>query len=87
VAGDPVEAGAIGKVFGAGRAHQSPVIVGSIKTNLGHTEASSGLAGVIKAVLALEKGLIPPNINFENPNPSIDLKMLNIKVIPTIDHG
>jgi acyl transferase domain-containing protein len=84
VAGDPIEASAIGQVFGAGRSHQSPVLVGSIKTNLGHTEASSGLAGVIKTVLALEKGLIPPNLNFETPNPAIDMKMLNIKVMLTI---
>lgn len=80
-AGDPIEANAIGQVFGAGRLSTSPVLVGSIKTNLGHTEATSGLAGVIKAVLALEKGLIPPNLNFENYNPAIDAKKLNVKVI------
>jgi len=71
-------------MFGAGKSHQSPVLVGSIKTNLGHTEASSGLAGVIKTVLALEKGYIPPNLNFENANPAIDMKALNIKVLATV---
>lgn len=45
-------------------------------------EATSGLAGVIKTVLAMEKGFIPPNLHFENPNPAIDMEQLRIKVIP-----
>jgi acyl transferase domain-containing protein len=57
-----------------------PVIVGSIKTNLGHLEAVSGLAGVMKAVLAIEKGVIPPNLNFATPNPAIDMKAWNVTV-------
>jgi acyl transferase domain-containing protein len=56
------------------------VIVGSIKTNIGHLEAVSGLAGVMKAVLAMENGLIPPNLNFERPNPAIDMEAWNITV-------
>jgi acyl transferase domain-containing protein len=56
------------------------VIVGSIKTNLGHLEAVSGLAGVMKAVLAIEKGIIPPNLNFARPNPAIDMKAWNVAV-------
>lgn len=82
--GDPIEASAIGQVFGVGRPQDSPVIVGSIKTNLGHMEASSGLAGVIKAVLALEKGLIPPNLNFETYNPAIDTTKWKVKVVQSL---
>jgi hypothetical protein len=60
------------------------VIVGSIKTNLGHLEAVSGLAGVMKAVLAIEKGVIPPNLNFQRPNPAIDMKAWNVTVSPIL---
>jgi acyl transferase domain-containing protein len=67
-------------VFGAGRSIENPVIVGSIKTNLGHMEAASGMAGVMKAVLALEKGVIPPNLNFEHPNPAIDMAAWRVTV-------
>jgi acyl transferase domain-containing protein len=80
--GDQLEAGAISAVFSPDRASDSPVYVASVKTNIGHTEATSGLAGIIKAVLALEKGLIPPSINFEKPHPEISLEKLKIK-IPT----
>lgn len=56
------------------------MIVGSIKTNLGHLEAASGLAGVMKAVLAIEMGVIPPNLNFQRPNPAIDMAAWNVMV-------
>lgn len=72
-AGDPLEAGAIASVFGEGRAKNRPLLVGSVKTNIGHLEAASGLASVMKCVLILEKGLIPPNLNFEKANPQIPL--------------
>ena len=80
ITGDPIEAKAISNLFGQGKAAAVPVLVGSIKTNLGHLEAVSGLAGVMKAVLAIEKGLIPPNLNFERPNPAIDMKAWNVMV-------
>ena len=78
--GDPVEAGAIAQVFTAGRSPGNPLIVGSIKTNVGHTEAVSGLASVIKTVFLLENGVIPPNINFEKPNERIPLEEWKLKV-------
>lgn len=66
--GDPLETTAIANCFG----HQShPVYIGSIKPNLGHSEGASGLSSVIKTVLALENGVIPPNIKFSSPNPKI----------------
>ncbi|MCJ1402141.1 hypothetical protein MMC11_005360 [Xylographa trunciseda] len=78
--GDPIEAEAIATVFGSTRSPGNPVIVGSIKTNIGHTEATSGLAGIIKTVYMLENGLIPPNINFENAHERIYLQDWNMKV-------
>ncbi|KAF4440056.1 putative polyketide synthase [Fusarium austroafricanum] len=79
-AGDPMEAGAIHRVFTADCHRSSPLLLGSIKTNIGHLEGASGLAGVVKAVLCLEKGQIPPNMNFEKPNERLDLEAWNIKV-------
>ena len=58
----------------------SPLIVGSVKTNIGHLEAASGLAGVIKTACVLETGLIPPNLNFEKPNENIPLTDWKLKV-------
>jgi acyl transferase domain-containing protein len=78
-AGDPLELKAVGAVFGSTRTERNPVYVGSVKTNVGHLEAASGLAGVIKASLALRKGIIPPNINFERVNEKIPLQKYNLK--------
>ena len=55
---------------------------GAVKSNIGHLEGASGLAALIKAVLILEKGVIPPNANFEKVNPKIDTEFLRIKVSP-----
>jgi acyl transferase domain-containing protein len=79
-AGDPLEAGAIASVFGERRAKNRPLLVGSVKTNIGHLEAASGLASVMKSVLILEKGLIPPNLNFEKVNPQIPLEKWKMMV-------
>ena len=67
--GDPIEIGALNGVF---RNRQSPLWVGSVKTNIGHLEATAGIAGVIKVVLAMLHGQIPPHLNFQTPNPHID---------------
>lgn len=77
-AGDPLEANAIGSVFAPGR--NKPLVVGSIKSCMGHLEGASGLAGVIKASLSVEKGKILPNMHFETPNPNIDFEDLKITV-------
>ncbi|KAJ5822474.1 hypothetical protein N7447_004814 [Penicillium robsamsonii] len=79
-AGDTVEAHAIGNVFGTGRSSDCPLVIGSVKTNIGHTEAASGLAGVIKVVVAMEKQAIPPHLNFKSPNEKISLEALNLKI-------
>ena len=78
-AGDPLELKAVGNVFGSTRNSEKPIYVGSVKTNVGHLEAASGLAGIIKASLALKKGIIPPNINFEKANEKIPLKLYNMQ--------
>ena len=69
VAGDPAEAMSVGKVFGRGLTKDEPLYIGSIKPNVGHGEGASALNGIIKGVLALEAGQIPPNIYFGQPNP------------------
>ena len=78
--GDPIEAGAIASVFKDKRPHDRPLRIGSVKTNIGHTETASGLASIIKVALALEKGKIPPVANFEKPNEKINLKEWKLKV-------
>ncbi|MGW8698201.1 non-ribosomal peptide synthetase/type I polyketide synthase [Streptomyces eurythermus] len=70
--GDPVEAQALGRVLALGRAPGAACYVGSVKSNIGHTEATAGLAGLIKAVLCLKHRRIPAHINLERLNPAID---------------
>jgi acyl transferase domain-containing protein len=55
-------------------------MVGSVKTNIGHLEGAAGIAGLIKGVLALERGRVPPNINFIKGNPKIDFENWKVKV-------
>jgi acyl transferase domain-containing protein len=69
--GDPIEVNALGAVFGGDRTAANPLILGSVKSNIGHLEAASGMAGVIKAVLALHHQEIPANLHFTTPNPHI----------------
>ncbi|MEU5694390.1 amino acid adenylation domain-containing protein [Actinosynnema sp. NPDC020468] len=71
--GDPIEANALGRVLAEGRAPDAPCYVGSVKTNIGHTESAAGIAGLIKTALALEHRVIPPHINLHEVNPAIDL--------------
>ncbi|GAA4016770.1 type I polyketide synthase [Allokutzneria multivorans] len=78
--GDPVEAGALGAVLGAARSGDAPLLVGSAKTNVGHLEGAAGVTGLIKAALAVRNRELPPSLNFESPNPAIDLDALNLRV-------
>ena len=82
--GDPTEAQAIATAFKSCRPLGSPLYVGSVKTNIGHLEGTSGLASLIKTILILEKGLIPPNIWFKKINPKIREHEWNIKVISIV---
>lgn len=79
--GDPIEAKAISTVFSKARqADDSPLLIGSVKSNIGHLEATSGLASLIKMVMAFEKGMIPPNFDFQTPNASIPFKEWKLRV-------
>jgi acyl transferase domain-containing protein len=79
--GDPIEATALGRVLSRGRADSAPCRIASVKTNLGHLEPAAGIAGVIKAALILDRGIIPPNRNFEKLNPSIPFGDLKLQVV------
>jgi acyl transferase domain-containing protein/acyl carrier protein len=70
--GDPIEVGALSQVFRAGTDKRNFCALGSVKSNIGHLDAAAGIAGLIKASLSLEHGLIPASLNFEKPNPQID---------------
>jgi emericellamide synthase (highly reducing iterative type I polyketide synthase) len=78
--GDPIEAKAIANILAQGRSKTNPLPIGSIKGNVGHLESNAGLTGLIKAVLMLEKGKIPPHINFEIPSENVPLDVWNLRV-------
>lgn len=78
--GDPVECMAIGNAIGRRKLKKDPLLIGSVKTNIGHLEPASGMAGVIKGVMALRHRMAPPSLHFDTPNPNIDFKALNLKV-------
>jgi acyl transferase domain-containing protein/acyl carrier protein len=80
--GDPIETRALGAVYGEGRRAADRLAVGSVKTNIGHLETAAGVAGLIKAVLALSHEEIPPHLNLEGLNPHIPLGELPL-AIPT----
>ncbi len=74
--GDPIEFGTLATVMGPGRAKDKPLVVSSVKTNIGHTEAAAGVAGIIKTVLALKHQVIPQHLHFEKPNSEIKLESI-----------
>lgn len=76
--GDPLEAEAIHNAFQ--RPPERPLWIGALKANIGHLEAAAGVASLIKAVLVLEKGILPPNADFRVPNPNIPIDKYNFKV-------
>ncbi len=78
--GDPIEATALGNVLCEGRANDNKCLVGSVKTNIGHLESGSGIAGFIKAALVLHHDMVPPNRNFETPNPNIPFERLGLEI-------
>ncbi|MCA1634388.1 MAG: condensation domain-containing protein, partial [Acidobacteria bacterium] len=79
--GDPIEASALGAVRAeAATPAAAPCVIGSVKTNIGHLEAASGIAGLIKVALMLKRREIPPNLHFSEPNPHINLEELGLRV-------
>ncbi|TWU77265.1 putative PKS-like protein biosynthetic cluster [Metarhizium rileyi] len=78
--GDPIEATAIHQVFGDGLKPGKPLYVGSVKSNIGHLEPTSGIVSIIKASMMLDRGFILPNANFEHGNEAIPFAKWNLKV-------
>src|SRR5215472_15219047 len=78
-AGDPIEAAAVGHALGRNR--PNPLPIGSVKTNIGHLEPASGMAGLLKAALALDRGIVPRTLHCETPNPNIAFDKLNLRLI------
>ena len=79
-AGDPIEAAALGEVLGQRRS--TPLPIGSVKTNIGHLEAASGMAGLLKAILSFRAGRVPASLHCETPNPAIPFADLNLQLNP-----
>lgn len=82
---DPIEFMALGEFLGQGRSPDAPLFIGSVKSNIGHSEGASGLAAVIKTVLCLEHRQIPPSLHFQTPNPNVPWDRLPVTV-PTCLH-
>ena len=80
VVGDPIEVNAAAAVYGRGRDPEHPLLIGSVKTNIGHLGPAAGVAGLIKTVLAMKQGVIPRHLNFRNPNPRLDWDRLPVRV-------
>jgi acyl transferase domain-containing protein/acyl carrier protein len=79
--GDPIEVQAAGAIYGEAREANRPLLMGSVKTNIGHTESASGAAGLIKVVLSLQNGMLPQSLHFDNPSPHIPWGALPVKVV------
>ncbi|KAL9013538.1 MAG: hypothetical protein Q9173_001776 [Seirophora scorigena] len=82
-AGDPTEVSGVGSVFSETRSTDKPLIIGSIKSNVGHAEPAAGISGLMKTVMAIEKGVVPGNPTFENPSPKIDFAGLKVRATRT----
>lgn len=83
ILGDPIEAEALGRVVGRGRAADKPALLGAVKSNVGHLESAAGAASLAKIVLALQHDKIPPSINYAGPNPYIDFNATHLQVADT----
>ena len=78
--GDPIEVEATAAAYGRGRDPERPLLIGSVKTNIGHLESAAGVAGVIKTILAMKHGVIPKHLHFRTPNPEMDWGRLPLQV-------
>ncbi|MFI6298517.1 SDR family NAD(P)-dependent oxidoreductase [Nonomuraea sp. NPDC050790] len=80
--GDPIEATALGSVYGKARPAAEPLLVGSVKTNIGHLEGAAGIAGLLKVILSLKHRELPASLHFETPSPDIPFDSLRLRVVP-----
>ena len=83
--GDLIEAEALGTILSKGRSNENRCIVGSVKSNIGHTESAAGVASLIKVALMLRHHRIPPNLHFETPNPEIQFDRLKLRVPTSLE--
>lgn len=83
--GDPVEAVALGTAVGATKPVGRPLVVGSVKTNIGHLESGAGIAGLVKSALSIHHRRLPASLNFRRPNPAIPLDELNLRVVAELE--
>ena len=78
--GDPIELNAAADVYGRGCHADNPLLVGSVKTNVGHLEPAAGVAGLMKVMLSMQQGVIPKHLHFNNPNPRLDWGSLPVRI-------
>lgn len=78
--GDPIEIKALAAALGAGRSTARSIVIGSVKANIGHLEAAAGIAGLIKTVLVVRHGIVPPQRNLVTPNPLVDWRRLPVAI-------
>ncbi|MCY4674591.1 MAG: beta-ketoacyl synthase N-terminal-like domain-containing protein [Bacteroidetes bacterium] len=78
--GDPIELQAVGNIYGRGRNTDQPLLIGSVKTNIGHLEPAAGVAGVIKVVLAMNQRVIPRHLHFKKPTPKFPWEKFSLQV-------
>ncbi len=84
ILGDPIEADALGRVVGKGRAADKPALLGAVKSNVGHLESAAGAASLAKMALSLKHDKLPPSINYAGPNPYIDFEKVRLRVNDTV---
>ncbi|HVH45623.1 MAG TPA: type I polyketide synthase, partial [Labilithrix sp.] len=80
VLGDPIEVEALTEVFGAAHSKSSPLVIGSLKSNIGHLEAAAGIAGLIKTILCIQHRQLPASLHFQTPNPHIPWEDIPVRV-------
>ena len=78
--GDPIELNAAAAVYGSGRESDRPLLVGSVKTNIGHLEPAAGVAGLMKTMLSMHHGVVPKHLHFQTPNPRVDWDRLPVRI-------
>ena len=78
--GDSIELRALASVYGRGREPERPLLLGSVKTNIGHAEWASGMASIMKVVLAMQRGVIPAHLHFREPNPAFDWEQMPVRI-------